>query len=137
MRDIPLNDQAEFALKLESRHELTVSLAADVARVDESKPAVQFARRISSRRRGGVAAGSRQIEPVEEVEKLSPDIELQPLLEGEAAAQAHVLRDLATPAIVVIKARRGRELTQRGIHPCGRVQYQVLSGIDASAIGVF
>ena len=79
--------------ELEPRHELTVSLAADVVWVDEAKPAVQFASRVS-RDCGPRVAGrwGRQIEPVEEVEELCPNIEPQPLLDGEASAQAHVFR---------------------------------------------
>src|SRR5215470_9510487 len=87
------------ASKLEPRHELTISLAAYAARVDEAKPAAQLARRVSGWRRGRIASGNRQIEPVEDVEKLRPDIELHFFLDGESAAQAHVLRNLAPPAI--------------------------------------
>src|SRR5215813_3482467 len=125
-------------LELDPRHELAISLAADVARVDEAEPTTEFSLRVSGdcgSRVGGRGHG--QIEPVEDVEELRPDIELQLLLDGEAAAQTHVLRGLALPAIVVIETSGLPELSRRRVCPGGRVQYQVLSGVDAAATGVF
>src|SRR5262249_49670407 len=128
---------AVSASELEPRNDLAVALAPDIIRVDIPKPTAQFARRVSRRRCSGVAAGGLQIEPVEDVEELRPDIELHLLLDGEAAAQAHVLCGLALPPVVVVEAGAGSELPCGRIHPGGRVQNQVLSWVDAFAIGVF
>src|SRR5262245_37816726 len=124
------------ASELEPRNELAVPLAADVARVDEAKPAAQLARRVSGGRFGRIAAGRLQIKSVEDVEDLRPDIELHFFLYGEAAAQAHVLRDLAPPAIVVIETGGLPELARRRVRPGGRIQHEVLPRINAPTIGI-
>src|SRR5262249_54189771 len=76
---------AVTASELEPRHDLAIPwgkrLVTNIVRVDIPKPTAQLARRISRWRCGGVAAGGRQIEPVEDVEELRPNIELHLLLD--------------------------------------------------------
>src|SRR5215510_639031 len=122
--------------ELYSRHELAIPLAPDVIHVDEAKPAAQFALVSGGCGRRVAGRGEWQIEPVEDVEELRPDIELQPLLDGEAAAQAHVLCDLALPAIVAVETGGLPELSLRRVLPGGWIQRQVLPRIYASAIGI-
>src|SRR4029450_7434431 len=124
------------ASELEPRNELAAPLAADIARVDEAKPSAHRPPPVSGCRGGRIAAGRRQVEPVEDVEKLRPYIELHFFLDGEAAAQTHVLRNLASPAIVVIETGGLSELARRRVRPGGRIQHKVLPRINAPAIGI-
>ena len=126
------------ALELEPGYDLAVSLAAGAGPVDEPETTGEIAgivsiycgRRITGRRSG-------QLEPVEDVEELSSNLESHLLLDWEAATEAQVLRNIALPAIVVVEPGRESELSCRRVSPGVRVQNQVPRRINAASIGVF
>src|SRR4029079_19329321 len=70
--------------------------------------------------------------------ELRPDLEDVPPLfaQTEIAAQARRLSRLALPAIAVVIGRGNSELSRGSVHPSGRVQGQLLGGVEALLVRI-
>src|SRR5258708_32626207 len=80
----------------------------------------------------------RQEQTVEHVEELGAHVDFESILLGEreSPAQAERFLRLALPAEVVVVRRGGAELAGWGVHPGGRIQYQLRRRVEALAVRV-
>src|SRR5438552_3144488 len=94
---------------------------------DVAEAGSRVAEGVERRRRQRIAGrGGAQRLPVEDVEELRADVEREPLVQPELAADIHRLASLVLPAIVV-EVYGARSPRARGsIHPRRRIQNHIL-----------
>src|SRR4029077_1847370 len=73
---------------------------------------------------------------VEDVDEISANVQRDPLLEAERAAEPKILNRPALIAVIAIVSRRRAELAGGRLAPCGRIQNEILVGIEAVTVKV-